>query len=298
MDLEALRAYLAVVETGSFVSAATSLRYARATLRRRVDELEVQAGVPLLHRTGQGATPTEAGRVLAERGRRILAEASALLSTVREIGAEPSGTVRIVLPVGLPPQLFAPMYAVLRARHEKLRLRVRFAEDPMAGLLHDADVAICFGGAPPEGPWISHELLRVPERLIASPAYLRAHGTPSSPADLHAHELLVWEPEGTETTRLPLRGGAELEVTPALASSDIHLLRQCAGGGLGVAFVPDASLPEALVPEPALVTVLDGVVGRMRAVRVVMPAALSEIPRIKAVIDQIHALVVRDASGG
>jgi len=293
LDLEALRAYLAVVDTGSFVAAAASLRWARATLRRRVDELEASAGVPLLHRTAEGAMPTEAGLVLAERGRQILREANALLSTVREVGAEPSGTVRLVLPVGLPPLLMPPLYAMLRARHPKLKVRVRFADDPMAGLLQETDVAICFGGKAPEGPWISYELGRVRERLLASPRYLDRKGTPASPEALRSHDLLLWEPVDA-TPSLPLRNGGEITVVPALSSTDIHLLRQCAHNELGIAFVPDAELPEPLRDSTDLVPVLADVVGRERAVHVVMPAALSDIPRIKAVLDQARMFMAHD----
>lgn len=39
MDLEELRAFLAVADTGSFLTAAKSLRMSRATLRRRIDQL-------------------------------------------------------------------------------------------------------------------------------------------------------------------------------------------------------------------------------------------------------------------
>lgn len=287
MDLEALRAFLAVVDTGSFVSAATSLRYARATLRRRVDELEAQAGVPLLHRTGQGATPTEAGAVLAERGRQVLREASALLSSVREIGAEPTGTVRIVLPVGMPPHLFAPMYQALRARHPKLRARVRFAEDPMARLLDDVDVAVSYAPPDADGPWISEVLMRIPERLVASRAYLAKHGAPTKD-DLASRDLLVWEPPDGDSTMLPLLAGGELHVAPALASADVHLIRQCAAADLGIAFAPDGGIPEGGVE---LVPVLADVVGRERAVHVVTPSALSEVPRVKALLEQVHALM-------
>ncbi len=61
MNLDELRAFVAVAETGSIVAAARSLNFARATLRRRLDELEARAGLPLLYRTAQGVTLTEAG---------------------------------------------------------------------------------------------------------------------------------------------------------------------------------------------------------------------------------------------
>lgn len=68
MDLEELRAFLTVVDTGSFLAAADSLGVSRTTLRRRVGSLEARAGVTLLESTSQGAVLTEAGQLLAKRG--------------------------------------------------------------------------------------------------------------------------------------------------------------------------------------------------------------------------------------
>src|SRR5437763_16611588 len=124
MDLEQLRAFLAVVETGSFLTAARSLKLSRATLRRRIDELEARAGIPLLERTRMGAVVTEPGRVLAARGRLLVQEAGAVLQSVREIGSAPSGTLRIMLPAGLPPHVLTPLFALMRMRYPKLAFRV------------------------------------------------------------------------------------------------------------------------------------------------------------------------------
>ncbi len=291
MDLEALRAFLAVVETGSFVAASTSLRWARATLRRRVDELEVMAGVPLLTRSGQGAKPTEAGRVLARRGREILSETSALLSSVREVGAQPTGLVRLALPVGLPPMLLQPMYATLRARHPGLRVSMRLSEDPVAELLDGVDVALCFGAYPPEGPWVTRELLRLPQRLLASRDYLEEHGAPADVASLAKHDVLWWSAPGETGTRLTLKRGGAHAVTPALLSADIHLLRGCASQGQGIAWAPDGEVPEDLPAGQQLVPVLEELVGATCSLRVVMPSALSDIPRIRAVLEVAEALL-------
>ncbi len=114
MDLEELSAFLDVVETGSFLAAAESLGVSRTTLRRRVEALEARAGVPLLKSTRQGILLTEAGEMLAQRGRIMMQETSALLASIREVGHEPSGMLRMVMPVGLPPHLLTPLFGVLR----------------------------------------------------------------------------------------------------------------------------------------------------------------------------------------
>ncbi|MGZ3460964.1 MAG: LysR family transcriptional regulator, partial [Archangium sp.] len=130
MNLDELRAFLAVAETGSFFNAARRLKLSRATLRRRIDELEVRVGVPLLERTSLGASVTDAGALLAARGRLIVQEASTLLATISELGTAPSGLVRIMLPVGLPPHLLTPLFARVSSRYPRLNFRVRFGNDP------------------------------------------------------------------------------------------------------------------------------------------------------------------------
>ena len=285
MDLEELRAFLAVAETGSFLTAAKSLRLSRATLRRRIDQLEARAGVLLVDRTRMGAALTEAGSVLAARGRLMVQEASALLESVREAGAEPSGTLRVQLPVGLPPHVLTPLTSFVRKKYPRLAIRLSFSDDPAGGLLENVDLAAHFGDKSPIGPWVSREVLRLRVWMIASAEYLAQRGTPRSVAELSQHELLAWECPGGDGRLWPLRGGGTFSVTPAITARHIHLIRQYAIAGLGIALVPDALLPDPGVAEGALVPVLPELVGSEVALRVVIPAALSELPRIKALLE-------------
>lgn len=285
MDLEELRAFLAVAETGSFLTAAKSLRLSRATLRRRIDQLEARAGVLLVDRTRMGAALTEAGSVLAARGRLMVQEASALLESVREAGAEPSGTLRVQLPVGLPPHVLTPLASFVRKKYPRLAIRLSFSDDPAGGLLENVDLAAHLGDKSPIGPWVSREVVRLRVWMIASAEYLARRGTPRTIAELAQHELLAWECPGGDGRSWPLRGGGTFPVTPVITARHIHLIRQYAIAGLGIALVPDALLPDPGVAEGALVPVLPELVGSEVALRVVIPAALSEIPRIKALLE-------------
>lgn len=73
-----------------------------------------------------------------------------------------------------------------------------------------------------------------------------------------------------------------------MISTDIHMLRQCAAAGMGIAFVPDAGFAESEGSVDRLVPVLADEIGRERPLRVVVPAALSEIPRIRVVLSEIR----------
>ncbi|MRG95483.1 LysR family transcriptional regulator [Polyangium spumosum] len=287
MDLEELRAFLAVAEAGSFLAAATSLRMPRATLRRRIDQLEARAGVLLVDRTRDGVSLTEAGRLLAARGRLMVQESNALLQSVREAGAEPSGVLRVLLPVGLPPHLFPPLLTLART-YPRLAFRLQFSDNPIGGLMENVDFAIHFGETSPAGPWVSRELARLRVWLVASREYLARRGTPASVEDLARHDLLTWEAPFEDGRSWPLLRGGTFSVAPVITAPDIHLIRQLAIAGHGVALVPDAMVPDPGLPEGALVPVLDEIVGREIGLRVVVPAVLAEVPRIKAMLDLLE----------
>jgi DNA-binding transcriptional LysR family regulator len=288
MDLEELRAFLDVVETGSFLAAAESLGVSRTTLRRRVEALEARAGVPLLKSTRQGILLTEAGEVLAQRGRLMMQETSALLTSLREVGQAPSGMLRVVLPVGLPPHLLVPLFGLLRTAHPQLSVQARFSDNPLGEPLDNVDMAVHFGEDMPRGPWLSSVVMRVREGLIASQEYLRRRGVPRSPGELRGHELFSWEGPGDDARAWPTLRGTVFTVEPALISTDIHLIRSCCLAGLGIGLVPSLELADPGEPADSLVPVLPDVVGRERPVRISVPEALSEIPKIKLVLTSIR----------
>jgi DNA-binding transcriptional LysR family regulator len=288
MDLEELRAFIAVVEIGSFLGAARLLGVSRTTLRRHVGSLEARAGVPLLESVRQGVLPTEAGQVLARQGRMMMQEASALLASIREVGHAPSGTLRVVLPVGLPPHVLTPLFAAVRSTYPKLHFHCRFSNDPLGEALVNVDIAAHFGEDAPRGPWISYVVLRVREWLIASRAYLERRGTPRTIDDLKHHELFAWQAPGEDARVWRTLKGMPFTVQPALIATDIHFIRSCCISGLGIGLMPDALLPDPGLDADTLVPVLSDVVGQERPIRISVPAALSEIPKVKVVVEHVR----------
>lgn len=288
MDLEELRAFITVVQEGSFLGAARSLGMSRTTLRRHVASLEARAGVPLLESVRHGVLPTEAGQVLALQGRTMMQEASAILASIREVGHEPSGTLRVVLPVGLPPHVLTPLFAALRSAYPKLYFDCRFSNDPLGEALVDVDIAVHFGMDAPKGRWISHVVLRIREWLIASRSYLEQRGAPRTIEDLKHHELFVWQAPGEDARVWHTLKGMPFTVQPALIATDIHFIRHCCISGLGIGLLPDALLPDPGLGADALVPVLPDVVGQERPVRISVPAALSEIPKVRMIIEHVR----------
>lgn len=291
MDIAELRAFIAVVESGSYFGAAQWLGLSRTTLRRQVASLESRAGVPLLEATRKGVAPTAAGQVLARQGRAMMQEVSALLASIREVGQAPSGTLRVVVPTGLPPHALLPLWAALHAAHPKLRVLARSSDDPLREPLAEVDLAVHFGEEAPRGHWLSHVVMRVPERLLASRDYLARRGTPARIEDLASHDLFSWSAPGEDPEVWSTVTGTSFRVQPVLVSTDIHLLRQACIAGMGIGFLPDATLPDPGVEPGTLVAVLPAIVGRERALRASVPAALAEIPKVKIILDRIRQFV-------
>jgi DNA-binding transcriptional LysR family regulator len=288
MNLDELRVFLAVVEGGSLAAASKSLRFPMATLRRRLDELEVRLGAKLLVRTRQGAVPTSAGTVLAARARAVLSDVQSLSELVRQADTEPSGELVLVAQQGLPPGLVATFFAPLLTLYPKLVWRVRTSTDPLRDLGSDVDAVLCFRPAAPEGPRVARRLFDTPQRLVATPAYLERYGTPRTVEDVASHRLLLWRASAVEDDALYLTDGTRVPVLPALSMGDLFLLRQCAIAGAGIAFVPDAG--DDVIPE-GLVRVLDGVVGRPVSFWLLAHPTALQSPRLRAAFDQLDRVI-------
>lgn len=111
IDPYSVRLLVAAVHAGSIVRAATQEHIAPSALSRRLADLEHAFGTPLLIRSPRGVTPTDAGRMVLERGEKIDDELQALARDVQTMGSEVRGTVR----------LYANMSAVIGFLPERLR---------------------------------------------------------------------------------------------------------------------------------------------------------------------------------
>ncbi|SFH79159.1 transcriptional regulator, LysR family [Collimonas sp. OK307] len=118
MNTHDIEAFVAVVETGSIVAAATRLHLTQPGISRRVQSLEDRLGVALLERQSKPLKPTAAGREVYQRGRRVLGSVADLLAGV-EPGSEASGEFRLGV---------APFLAELALTHPIDRLRTEFAK--------------------------------------------------------------------------------------------------------------------------------------------------------------------------
>ena len=293
MNLDELNTFLAVADEGSLLKAARRLDMSRSTLSRKLDAFEEAVGVTLLRRTRTGVKLTEAGQLLVERGRPLIAETTALLAHVRDVEARPFAQLRAAFPLGIPVHVGLKLVQISSRLFSDTTLVLQATSDPVSLLGSEADIAIHFGPYTPPGPWTSVQLFPFKVQLVASKKYLAKHGTPRTVEDLHRHKLFSWQGVDFDPRNWPLANGDHLPVNPVMITTDSGILRRCAAAHQGIALLPDGNIPDPGCPN--LVRVLRKEVTLDVGVRLVVRDAVADTPHIKLLFKAMKAFVAMEA---
>ncbi|PXV56145.1 DNA-binding transcriptional regulator, LysR family [Dyella jiangningensis] len=174
MNTRDVKAFMAVVDTGSIVQAAALLHLTQPGVTRRVQSLEALLGIELLDRQSKPLRPTAAGREIYQKGRDLLHAEASLLALARA-DTEPTGEFRLGVPPYLAERALAAPVDQLRARFPGLTLRIQAAWSPglveqvEQGLLDVSAVLLSESSPPPQG-MITHAFDRQPIRIVAAPS--------------------------------------------------------------------------------------------------------------------------------
>ena len=251
---------IVLADLGSFTGAAARLGVSKAAVSQRVTELERWAGMPLVTRTTRSVRLTEAGQRLVEDTRASFDHIAQTWAEVRDRSGAPSGTLRITAPVALARQQLVPHVASFCRQFPEVRLQLDLSDRLVSLAQEGFDLAIRHTANPPD-THIAWLLCATRSVLVASPAYLQAHGEPASPLALSAHQCLhyprtldapAWNFVPREATRPSpsgFRGPQERITVPVrgpFAATNSEALRDAALSDLGIALVPDFSAQAAL----------------------------------------------------
>ena len=182
--------FVRVAELASFTQAAEALGIPKSSASTAVQQLETQLGTRLLHRTTRRVQLTQDGQAYYERCKDLLADVDELQSMFQHPdGAGLKGRVRIDMSTGMARNVVVPRLPELLARHPGLEVELSSTERRVDVVREGFDCVLRTGAV------VDSSLVARPLGLVrlvncASPAYLRAHGTPRSLADLPGHRLV------------------------------------------------------------------------------------------------------------
>lgn len=261
IDVDALSAFAAVIDTGSFSAAAERLGQTPSGISRAIARLETQLGMTLMHRTTRRQDLTEEGDWLLGRARKILAELEDTEAQVLARRSQPSGLVRVNAATPALDHLVAPLVPAFLDAYPLIRLELASGETLVDLIEERADVAIRIGQLA-DSSLNARRLGSSALRLLAAPSYLAQHGTPATVAELAQHRLLGFTaPASLNTWPLMNQDGAGdagsegVAVTPAVVASSGETLRHLVLAGAGIACLADF-LTRADVEAGRLVPVL------------------------------------------
>jgi DNA-binding transcriptional LysR family regulator len=291
IDVMAVRALVAVEQSGSVVKAAESMGYSPSAISQQIKKLEKQSGVALLERYGRGVLLTERGKTLAERGRQILDDVELLESTLLADPEKPEGTLRVATFSTASRGLVAPILKKLDGSGVRLSI---IGEDPREAVdrvaTGQADLAVVHDWqsvplAIPDHLEVENLCLDDADVLVNSGHRL------AGAAEVFRRDLLeeAWisTPAGAICSEALMQVFADLGRVPNVRAYDpdfsTHL--EYVSLGVAIALVPQLGrppLPENVIP----ISISD--MCNQRQVQIVYRKTMAASPAIRHVVELLH----------
>lgn len=279
--------FLRVLDLGSISAAARSLDLSVAVASQRLQRLERDLGVRLLHRTTRRLHATPEGAVLAEQGRALVDDLEALSSSLRQAGTGVSGTLRITTSSSFGRLYVSPLLPEFLTQHPGLSVSVNLTDNVLDLVSAGFDLAIRIG-ALDDSTLVARRLANNRRVLCAAPDYLRRRGTPRTPQDLARHDCLVLVGSQGRQDVWRLGDGADGEIAVRvrgrIEANTGELLSDAALAGFGIALHSTWHVGAEL-RAGRLVQVLADYPLADTGIYAVMPQRRLVPPRVRAFVD-------------
>lgn len=291
MDLFlSMEAFVRVAECGSFSLAARQLGTAKSVVTKRVKALETRLELPLFHRSTRAVRLSEAGENYYRESRHLVTQVEALNERTRELRRAPAGLLRIHVLPGFALGRFATLLNDFRRLHPTSLFEVQVSDRVVDPVQAGIDLAIQIF-PPASEDLVERRLFPVHGFFCATRAFLEQAGEIQTPQDLQrlqfATYTYLW---GNHWPLVVQHTGErlELDLTPVLRSNSIHLVREFALSGAGVAYLPNMVAAEDL-QAGRLQRVLPGLTAPPLWLSAVYPASHRGTEKVKVFLEYLAA---------
>lgn len=237
--LDAMRALVKVVSSGSYAEAARRLGLTRSAVSKGVMELEQALGARLLDRTTRRVTPTEAGLAYYERCVSILSQIEETEAQVSRLHDEPKGILKVNAPMSFGMLYLGKAISDFMNRYGDLKVELLLTDRFIDPLEEGADVTLRIG-TPADSSLVARRIAPARIVIVASPAYIEKHGMPQTPAELVDHKCLSYgHTTSMQRWHLTEKGQPiSVAIGACLSSNNGDVLRDAAVQGIGIANLP------------------------------------------------------------
>lgn len=292
-----LSAFVAVADHGNFSKAAAMLGVSASTMSQTIRSLEERLGVRLLNRTTRSVALTEAGARLLEQVQPALDELGDALESLNALSQTPAGALRLAvasLAVGL---VIDPILPSFRAAYPAVTLEI-VVDDSLTDIVDghfDAGIRMV--------PRIERDMIAVqvspPSRLIvvASPAYLAAHGRPETPDELSRHDCIRLRQTTGAIKKWQFASDGktfDVAVDGSLITNSLDHVVRAAVTGVGIGFALE-EYAAAHLAAGRLVPILEEWAAPFAGFHLFYPSRRQVPPKLRALIDFLRADARRTA---
>ncbi|MGV7030653.1 LysR family transcriptional regulator [Methylobacterium symbioticum] len=231
MDLLALADFTLVARHGGFGKAARAAGRPKATLSRRVSELEASLSLRLFERGGRGLKLTQEGRALFERAGSLLTELEETAAAIASGGERPRGRLRISAPLLFSQTVMGTLAASFALKYPEVRLEVT-TEDRTVDMVEEGFDLVIRVNPDPDERLVGRAFLRDRLVVVASPDLARPTGGTAVPAVVRGSgDRAAWR------IRTPT-GHAAIAVEPVLGLASLIMVRDAVRAGVGAGCLP------------------------------------------------------------
>ncbi len=245
--LSDLKVFVEVCRTGTLTAAAKGLGVSKAKITRQISAIEHALGTKLLNRNTRHASVTSAGAMLLERAPELLVAFDNLEAQVRNDASALRGSIRLGVQPAFGTTCVLPAVRAFQSRHPGLHISLHLESDTADIIRDGLDISLRVVPFLRNTNYISQMMVRsIPQRLVASPDYLKKCGRPTDIDDLSGHNCLIHTlkaPVGTWIFKS--KGGTRtVKVNGDLSSDFGDALRAAAILGHGISMHPSFMIEE------------------------------------------------------
>lgn len=291
LDIRTLAIFVKVAELRSFVRAAETLDLGQSGVSNAIKRLEARLGTALLVRTTRSVNLTQDGEAFFHRCKQVLADLEDARQVLMRSRRQPSGVLRVSLPVSFGRTQVVPLLGKFQARYPKVEVAVSITDRYVNLVDEGVDVALRFG-ALDDSTLIARPLRSVRRLVVGTPAYFSRHGKPRTIEDLTRHNCLPLTYHETGRPRLWKfrQDSADKELAPrgSMTFNDGYALYAAVVAGFGLGQIHDYYV-QADIAAGLLVPVLVGMEPEADGISIVYPQARHLSPRVRAFVDFLLA---------
>jgi DNA-binding transcriptional LysR family regulator len=289
-SLDQLRILLVVARERSFTRAAAVLGLPQSSVSRSIRGLENQLGIPLLSRTTRSVAPTEAGERLLSGIGPAMDQIDAEFAQLGTASGQIVGTVRITTVAHAYQTVLRPVLASLRAEHSQLSIEVNIDDGFSDIVAQRFDAGIRFGGLIEKDMIALRVGPDVKVAIVASPGYVAAKGSPSTPEDLLSYDCINYRQtfaRGLYRWEMEKDGvSTEVRVDGGLILNDGSAIIDAARDGLGIAYTFRDAIQDDL-DAGALVSLLEDWCPTFPGYHIYYPGRSQVSPSLRVLLDRL-----------